>query len=154
MNHGRRGLTVLSLLIILIVVAIMVFLLMRASSRTDNQLPGDGDVSTASVESAQLTTVQAPHSGFAPGASDTLTVQLTNSAGQPLVGVTIRFSVTEGAGVVAPGTVRADEDGTATTLWTYGDTEGTNSITISADVPNVRVEPLLFSVITTAAVQE
>lgn len=76
-------------------------------------------------------------------------MQLTNAADQPLVGVTVRFEVTEGAGSAEPDTVRLDEEGTATTFWTYGATAGTNSMRISADVPNVRVEPLLFSVVTT-----
>jgi hypothetical protein len=149
MTHGRRGLTVLSLLIILIVVALIVFILLRASNRAGDAPPLGDDPSAIpaeSVESATLTSIRAPQSNVSPGDSDTLTVRLTNSAGTPFVGVTVRFEITEGGGSVEPDTVRVDDLGTANAVWTYGSTPGTNSIRISADVPNVRVEPLLFSV--------
>src|SRR5690606_16426871 len=81
MTHGRRGLTVLSLLIILIVVALIVFILLRASNRAGDAPPLGDDPSAIpaeSVESATLTSIRAPQSNVSPGDSDTLTVRLTN----------------------------------------------------------------------------
>lgn len=149
MRHDRRGLTVLSLLIILIVVVLLIVILFRARSPVgDDASPADAVASIPSQveESAKLTSISAPATSVHAGDTDTVTVRLTNRSDAPLVGVTIRFEVGEGGGHAIPETVRSDSAGRASSAWTYGTTPGPNSLRISADVPNTRVEPLLFTV--------
>lgn len=149
MRHDRRGLTVLSLLIILIVVALLIVILLRARTPADQAVAGpDSPVPTApeATEGAFLTTLVAPDSAVRAGGADTVGVRLTNTAGTPMVGVTVTFAVTAGGGSVAPDTVRTDSSGTAIAVWTYGATPGINSLRIAADVPRTIVEPLLLTV--------
>jgi hypothetical protein len=53
-----------------------------------------------------------------------LAVRVTNSADQPLVGVTVTWTVTSGNGTVSPATSVTNDNGVAETRWTLGPGEG------------------------------
>ena len=65
------------------------------------------------------------------GTTDTTTVraEVINAWGDPLLGKTVDFSVTQGDGVVAPASDATDAAGEATTTYTVGSTPGAVRIT-------------------------
>ena len=60
-----------------------------------------------------------------------LAVQVNDSAGHGLTGVTVSWAVSAGRGSVNPGTSSTDVSGLASTTWTLGTAAGANSATAS-----------------------
>ncbi|MGI9627875.1 MAG: Ig-like domain-containing protein [Longimicrobiales bacterium] len=76
------------------------------------------------------------------------TVRVVDDNGDPIPGVNVTFSIVSGGGVVTPQTVATDGSGDASTEWTLGLPEGTQSIratagTLQADFTVTATEPLL-----------
>jgi hypothetical protein len=67
-------------------------------------------------------------------------VLLTDSHGNPVAGVTVTFTVTQGGGTISPSSpahVNTDASGIAAlTSWTVGTTPGTNTVQATASVPS------------------
>lgn len=156
MQRHRRGLTVLSLVIILVVIGVLIFFLLRGRDVAD---PGEispaatpeGAPVASTIPGALLTTVRAPLAPVAAGATDTVVVRLANEAGAPMIGIPVRFTAIAGEGRVAPAEVRTDSLGLATALWTIGAAPGTNTLRVEAETPRTPVPPLLVTVDTDAA---
>jgi len=62
-----------------------------------------------------------------------LAVRVTNSADQPLVGVTVTWTVTSGGGTVSPATSVTNDNGVAETSWTLGPIEGVQTVQATAN---------------------
>lgn len=82
----------------------------------------------ARVETVGASQLHGPAGGLLP---DPVRVRVFGSDEQPLPGVTVTFTPTEG-GSVDPSSAVTDTDGIATTRWTLGNTVGQTSLTISA----------------------
>ena len=65
-------------------------------------------------------------------------VRILDGAGNAIPGVTVTFQVTSGGGVVSPGTATTDGNGEASTSWTLGSAEGTQ--TLRASVGGLQVD--------------
>ncbi len=155
MRSERRGLTVLSLVIILVVVGVIAFFLLRsrgpadpsASAATPATPPADAAPTTASAGGV-LTAVREPAPSLAAGTADTISVRLANGAGTPMIGVPVVFTVESGGGSVTPSPVRTDSTGLAMSVWRLGGEPGANSIRVTADAPSTLVDPLVLTVTT------
>jgi len=67
-----------------------------------------------------------------------LTVELRDALGNPITGVTLTFTVTQGGGVVASPSVTTGADGRASTAYTLGTSAGPNHrVTASSQVASV-----------------
>jgi len=70
-----------------------------------------------------------------------LSVLVTDRSGVPLAGAIVQFKVTPGFGKVTPGTLRADAQGLASTLWTLGKTVDEQTVeAILYDFPDTHVQ--------------
>ncbi|NNM34642.1 MAG: hypothetical protein HKO53_16300, partial [Gemmatimonadetes bacterium] len=76
------------------------------------------------------------------------TVRVLDGAGNAIPGVSVTFQVTSGGGVVSPGAATTDGNGEASTEWTLGSTEGTQTLRgsvggLQVDFSVTAEEPLL-----------
>ncbi|MGI2901895.1 N,N-dimethylformamidase beta subunit family domain-containing protein [Tolypothrix sp. VBCCA 56010] len=94
-------------------------------------------VFTAQV-TASITKVSGDNQQGAVGTAlpNPLVVQVKNSAGNPQVGVTVNFTVTNGGGTISPTSAVTDANGKASTVLTLGTTPATNN-TVSATAANI-----------------
>ncbi|MBD2451074.1 DUF4082 domain-containing protein [Nostoc sp. FACHB-152] len=84
-----------------------------------------------------LTIVSGDNQTAAAGATlQPLVVQVTNSAGAAVAGVTVNFAVASGGGSVNPSSVQTDNNGRASTILTLGTTPGTTA-TVTATGSNI-----------------
>lgn len=73
-------------------------------------------------------------------------VRVVNSAGQPLVGVTVQFAVTRGGGSVSGAIKVTGADGIARVdKWTLGGSPGTNTLTVTVPGGGFAGSPVQFS---------
>lgn len=142
MSHDRKGLTVLSLLLILIGLGLIGILLFRV-------LGGGGAIEQSESPSFSLQIVRAPAAQVPPGATDTVAVRAVDPAGAPLAGFSVSFSVSDGGGSVEPASAVTDAEGVAVTAWTLGEDTATNQLTASLDSEGV--PPLVIAVEITGA---
>ncbi len=152
MRSDRRGLTVLSLVIILIVVGLLAFVLLRsrgpASQVATPDAPPATTVPTDATVGGVLTAVREPDPSMAAGSSDTVSVRLANGAGVPMIGIPVGFAVETGGGAVDTIPVRTDSTGLARAVWRFGAEPGVNSLRITAEAPRTQIEPLVLFVTT------
>jgi alpha-tubulin suppressor-like RCC1 family protein len=107
-----------------------------------------------------------PPNAVSPSADlkDSLRVLVTNTTGQALIGVKVRFAVTAGGGTVSPGApvlAKTNQQGVAAAKWTMGPTAGVNTATATVVFDtdttlantNVKANPATFSVKSYAALQ-
>jgi hypothetical protein len=76
-------------------------------------------------------------------------VEVTNSGGSPVSGVTVTFAVTAGGGSLSATTVSTNSSGLASTTLTLGPNTGTNTVTATSG--SLTGSPLTFSATATAA---
>lgn len=81
--------------------------------------------------------------------SDLLVVQVTNDAGGPAAGVTVGWTVTEGAGTLSSSTSVTDAQGEATVTVTGGETTG--DIVVQAEVTDGMIDSVTFTLHTSVA---
>lgn len=77
---------------------------------------------------------------------DSLALRVINSAGEPVSGVEVTWSVTSGGGSISPGTSLTNADGVAQAQWTLGNQPGEQ--TVAAQVAGL--PPVVFTVQATA----
>lgn len=97
---------------------------------------------TLSVEPTPSQMQQVAGDGQTAPALSTLptdpTVRVLDGAGNAIPGVSVVFQVTSGGGVVSPSTATTDVNGDASTSWTLGSAEGTQ--TLRASVGGLQVD--------------
>ncbi len=90
---------------------------------------------TLSVEPTPSQMQQVEGDGQTAPAFSTLptnpSVRVLDGGGNPIPGISVLFTVTSGGGVVAPASATTDGDGIASTAWTLGGTEGTQTLEAS-----------------------
>lgn len=137
MSNDRKGLTVLSLLLILIVLSLITVLVIRSMGSDEPEVP-------LAQPRFALQLLRGPEGELPAGASDTVTVRATDGAGAGLAGFSVNFVVTSGNGSVAPASAVTDANGNATVVWTIGTDPLTNELT--AELDGNDVPPLVISV--------
>lgn len=97
---------------------------------------------TNTVPPAQLKVVNGSGQSAPAGSAlpNPVAVQVLTSAGQPVAGVTVGFSVTSGGGSLSAASRVTASDGVASVTWTLGATLGTQQVTASVSgLPSVVV---------------
>ncbi|MBD2606891.1 DUF4082 domain-containing protein [Scytonema hofmannii FACHB-248] len=96
------------------------------------------DVAFAAEVLASITKVGGDNQQGAIGTAlpNPLVVEVKDGSGNPQVGVTVNFTVTNGGGTVSPSSVLTDANGKASTVLTLGTTPATNN-TVSATASNI-----------------
>lgn len=131
---GRRGLTVIELVIIIVILAIVATLVIRAMSRDEEPATGAAteEVAPAGPATATRLVLDTPIAAEGAGALVPVVVRATDDAGTPVESTTVEFSVAAGGGSVDPASARTDAAGMARASWTLGRTGGD---TLHARVP-------------------
>lgn len=137
MSHDRKGLTVLSLLLIIAALSLITFLLIQVMRSDDARPPVE-------TPGFSLELLRGPERALPPGATDTVTVRALDGQGAPLAGFSVNFNVTSGNGSVDPLSVVTDANGAATAVWTVGEDTVANELTAALDSDGV--PPIVVSV--------
>lgn len=75
-----------------------------------------------------------------------VSIHVTKDSVNPAPGLTITWTVSQGNGKVSPATSVTDANGAASTVWTMGDTAGSNELVAFASGPNISVTVFATSI--------
>jgi hypothetical protein len=112
-RRPSSGFTISEIVIILVIIAILLLIAIPQFTRPT------------------LTTVTAPDSVVATGASGPIAIRVTARGGAPQTGVAVRFEA-QGRGTVTPAEVRTDSAGIATATWQAAADTGSMVVTARA----------------------